>query len=142
MGAYYIGPRLWPAEPLLKRIHQGGETVVVFMSAHENRPSTLELLPKILAAVNLSSADSTWWTAQAPLSWGRLQVMPGRHFWVFGAALLPVAVGLYDRQGQRLSAPTAADSIVWRLPSLSEMIQNPEAKKDAWRWLRLLTSRS
>lgn len=122
----------------MRLLHQGGERVTLFLAESEESPANLALLEKILLAVNLSRADSTWWVVCRVLSWGRFQVMSGRNFWVFGSALLPTSVGVYDLGGRRLTALAGRGPFVWRLPSLSEMNQNPDSKKEAWRWLRLL----
>lgn len=138
MGAYYVGPRLWPMKPTMRLLHRGGERVTLFLAESEESPTNLALLEKILQAVNLGRADGTWWVVCRALSWGRLQVIAGQNFWVFGAELLPVSVGVYDLGGRRFMALAGRGPFVWRLPSLSEMNQNPDAKKEAWRWLRLL----
>ncbi len=144
MEPLYFGPRYWPIEPPLRLLRAHGEEVGILLTPGELIPANQTLLEKILAAVRWRLEDATLFEVQISLKWGRLSLLPYRHLWVFGKTLLPVPVGMYDvYTGQRLSQLSSSlIQIAWRLPTLSEMQNNPSAKQEAWQWLKLLSSKS
>jgi len=144
MESLYLGHRYWPLNPPLEILQVYGRQAGIILSPSDLTPDNHTLLQKILAAVKWDLELITLCTAHQTLSWGRLTLLPYPYLWVFGKALLSVPVGLYEAaSGQRLTQiPPQKTSLVWRLPTLSEMQNNLTAKQEAWQWLKLLTSRS
>ena len=144
MEPLYLGPYYWPIEPPLRLLQAHGGTVGILLPPGELTPANQTLLEKILAAVHWRLEDTALFEAQISLKWGRLSLLPYRRLWVFGKGLLAVPVGVYEvPTGHRLNQlPSSPSQIVWRLPTLSDMQNNPAAKQEAWQWLKLLTSKS
>lgn len=144
MEPLYFGPRYWPIEPPLRLLRAYGEEVGILLPPGELTPANQTLLEKILAAVRWRLEDATLFETQISLKWGRLTLLPYRHLWIFGKSLLSVPVGVYETHtGQRLTQLSGScTQIAWRLPTLSDMQNNPPAKQEAWQWLKLLSSKS
>ncbi len=144
MEPLYLGPRHWPLTPPLEILQCHGSHAGLILTPTDLTPENHTLLQKILAAVKWEEDRITLYKAHQPLSWGRLALLPYPYLWVFGKTLLAVPVGLYEAaSGQRLTGiPPKKTTLVWRLPTLSEMQNNPTAKQEAWQWLKPLTSKS
>jgi len=140
MGTLYLGPLHWPLTPPLAPLRLEGPRLGIIVSAKDASEVHQALLENILKAVHGDWTQASLWQSHSSLSWGRLGLLPYPYVWILGKGLLPVPVGLYDLEtGQRLAQlPSDRQRILWRLPTLSDMQQNPAAKKEAWQWLKPL----
>ncbi|MCS6790842.1 MAG: hypothetical protein NZ580_07675 [Bacteroidia bacterium] len=146
MAVLYLGPRLWLIEPPLQKVQAGGDDIHIFIRDYPLPSPAQELLGKILQALHLQPQDITLWKVRAPLSPERLNLFSQPIVWVMGSALFPhKPLGAY----RRLTGIPFTELPRWEeapilliLPSLEEMLQDEEAKKLTWRWIRGLASRS
>ncbi len=146
MGALYLGPYIWPLSPPLKLFRRGEGSLVVFLSQADAAPEAQELLGKVCASVGFASESVGVWLVQAPLSVGRLQLFSEPLVWVFGALLPGAAIGAHTLEPfAPLREPPVRrlpQRMLFILPTLTEMLAQPEAKKRAWQWIRGLGSKS
>ncbi len=131
MEPLYLGPYYWPIESPLRLLQAHGGTVGILLPPGEFTPANQTLLEKILAAVHWRLEDTTLFEAQISLKWGRLSLCLTAACGSLARALLAVPVGVYEvPTGHRLNQlPNSPSQIVWRLPTLSDMQNNPAAKQ-------------
>ncbi|MCX8112652.1 MAG: hypothetical protein N3E49_05580 [Bacteroidia bacterium] len=146
MGSLYLGPYRWPIAPPLRVIQAGRGHIAVFFSQEDSTPEALELLEKVVTSIGLQKKEATLVVVRTVLTSQHLSLFAEPVLWVLGQLLPDKKTGVYDPlTGQPLSPPQTfprQGPYLYILPSLSEMIAHPEAKKLTWRWIHTLASAS
>ncbi|GIV22392.1 MAG: hypothetical protein N3A68_08485 [Bacteroidia bacterium] len=136
----------WPLTPPLERLVRGKGPLAVFLPASEHNPETYALLEKILAAVKLSPQQASVWGVHSPVSLYRLELFSERLLWVFGEVGLSLQIGTYLLEGGQARPVQVrgwpGQQVLFQLPSLSQMLTDEARKREAWRWLKPLSSPS
>ncbi|MCS7298272.1 MAG: hypothetical protein RMK19_09040 [Bacteroidia bacterium] len=147
MEALFLSPYRWLLEPPLEFVRRGEGQLVIFIPISDLKPSALELLDKIIAAIHFHPSEATIAVARLPLSRERLNLFPMPLLWVMGSLLsYDLKVGIYDRESWKpVPAPHGFPNnkkYLYVLPSLGQMLEKPQAKKVTWQWIRGLDLKS
>gem|GEM_PF-1175381 len=146
MATLFIGPFLWPLEPPLQPLRRTQGDLVVFLPTPHATEEALTLLDKMLKAIHYPPPEASIWLVSSPLSPAQLSVFSERVSWVLGTLVPGTQVAPYSRRPWRLLKipPTSwpEEPVTFVLPSLPQLLTDPEAKKRAWAWIRPLASRS
>lgn len=136
----------WPLTPPLERLVRGKGPLAVFLPASEHSPKNYTLLEKILASVQFSLQEASVWGVHLPVSVYRLELFSERLLWVFGEVGLSLPIGTYVlERGQARPVQVRGwpgQQVLFQLPSLSQMLTDEGRKREAWRWLKPLSSPS
>ncbi|MCS7153060.1 MAG: hypothetical protein N2253_04790 [Bacteroidia bacterium] len=147
MDLLYLGRYQWRLNPPLTILQRGSGRLSIFLSPKDTEAEAMALLEKITAAVGIPFKEALLISVQTLLTKERLSLFSDPLLWVMGESLSEIRkIGVYDaRSLQAISPPQGLPSqgqYLYVLPSLSDMLKNPELKKVAWRWLQSLSSRS
>ncbi|RMF47251.1 MAG: hypothetical protein D6750_09290 [Bacteroidetes bacterium] len=146
MATLFIGRFLWPLEPPLRPLRRTQGDLVVFLPTADATQEALTLLDKMLEAIHYPPAAASVWLVSSSLSPTQLSVFSERVSWILGALVAGTHVAPYSRQPWRLlKTPPPGwpeEPVTFVLPSLPQLLSDPEAKKRAWAWIRPLALRS
>lgn len=146
MVTLFVGSLVWPLESPLQPLRRTQGDLVAFVPAADATTEALTLLDKMLEAVHYPPSEASVWLVSSSLSPAQLAVFSERVAWILGSLVPHAQVAPYSRTPWRLlKTPPAGwpnEPVAFVLPSLAQLLRDPEAKKRAWAWIRPLASRS